>query len=659
MQPAAPLARRGVSSGIVEREAASMSPDRPLPVRPIVEFSESQLVEQRGVIERLRVRRRTLIKFGLFTVAGSLLAACGGDDDDDDAAEPTANLQPVQPTNVPQPTVQTGGATAVATTAPAAAGETPTAGAEFQTIGSLTLRTEPYPEYDGEPVDSDLVTFARSEDLTDLTPTALNVYGPFTWLYDPPIFINEFSIEPEPWIATQWEVSSDGRTYTLNLRDDITFHDGDPLTAEDIVFSFIVYRDDPDSSVARFFVLMGQDPVAKDDHTLEVTLDSTSGDFIANTCNQFILQKKQFNEYWETNQTITGYDFGENPIIGTGAWKMTGYQPDEGVLEMERNTEYFHEVPHFERFIFRHIDSAPNRILAWKNNEIDLLWPITATDIDQVKDDEAWLYSSYAVAFMNAWINFENPNVDVADKLAPKKVRQALMHAVDRDGYTEAIFQGFVDQNAYGSIAFPWAYKADVVHYEYDPDKALALLAEEGWTMDGDSLVNAEGQPFTLAAMTSNQNNYPVDKIGESVQEDFRQIGIDMQLDKMEPAALRDRWRVSRDFDLYFVSRILFAGFSDYNYYHSSFRTSINEQGRNSGWNSPEGDELLDQIIREPDLEKQKDLLHSFQDLIADDLPALWFGFPRDLILVRKNINGYQPNSMWQFWNTWSLWRTE
>jgi peptide/nickel transport system substrate-binding protein len=338
---------------------------------------------------------------------------------------------------------------------------------------------------------------------------------------------------------------------------------------------------------------------------------------------------------------------------------MADYKPDEGVLEMEPNADYFVEAPHFDQFIFRHIENPANRILAWKNNELDLLWPVTATDVDQVKDSEAWLYSAYAVAFMNAWINFENTSPIVPDVLKPKKVRQALMHAIDRDGYAEAIFKGFVDQNAYGSIAFPWAYKPDVVHYEYDPDKALALLEEEGWTMDGDQLVNAEGTQFQLAAFASTSNQYPVDKIAESVQEDFRQIGIDMQFERLEPAAVRERWRETRDFDLYFVGRILFAGFSDYNYYHSSFRTSVNPQGRNSGWNSPDGDALLDGIIREPDLEKQRQLLHDFQDVIADDLPALWFGFPRDLILVRKNILGYQPNSMWQYWNTWSLWRQE
>ena len=130
-----------------------------------------------------------------------------------------------------------------------------------------------------------------------------------------------------------------------------------------------------------------------------------------------------------------------------------------------------------------------------------------------------------------------------------------------------------------------------------------------------------------------------------------------MQLDRWSRPRARPLAH-TRDFDLYFASRILFAGFSDYNYYHSSFIISQNPQGRNSGWNRRMATSLLDGIIREPDLDKQKHLLWKFQDLIADDMPALWFGFPRDLILVRKNIQGYQPNSMWQYWNTWSLWRT-
>src|SRR5262249_20423791 len=123
-------------------------------------------------------------------------------------------------------------------------------------------------------------------------------------------------------------------------------------------------------------------------------------------------------------------------------------------------------------------------------------------------------------------------------------------------------------------------------------------------------------------------------------------------------ANFRKRYKETFDYDLAARSRVLFAGFNDYAYYHSDWCVQTNKQGLNYGcWANAEADQLLDKIIREPDLDKQKGLLARFQEILADDLPALWFGFPRDLIVVQKDVQGFQPNAMWQYWNLWSLWR--
>jgi peptide/nickel transport system substrate-binding protein len=186
------------------------------------------------------------------------------------------------------------------------------------------------------------------------------------------------------------------------------------------------------------------------------------------------------------------------------------------------------------------------------------------------------------------------------------------------------------------------------------------MLNDAGYKKDSTgNLVGSDGKPIKLVAITSTTNQYPVDKIAVSVQEDFRKLGIDMQIDTLDPGTLKKRWQQTYDYDLFFTSRVLFAGFSDYGYYKSDWDVRTNKQGRNFGaWSNPQADTLLDQIIREPDLTKQKALLGQFQAIIADDLPALWFGFPRDLILVKKNLLGYQPNIMWQYWDTWKIWRT-
>ena len=608
------------------------------------------------VLAATRLSRRGLLR--ALTAAGLVgpaLAACGSDEGKTTGSG--SNIQqPAAPTTAPN--VSGTGASASAQ-----------AGGQQQTIGKLVVRAEPYPKYEGTPKESETVKIIRGEDISDnFNPAALNTYSPYTFVYDPLVWIDEYSLDPKPWLASSWEVSSDGKTYTMKLRSDVKWHDGTPLTAEDVAFSMIVYRDDPDSSVARFFPLMKKDPVVVDKNTIKFELSDTSGDWILNACNQFIMQKKQFEDFWNSakgeggKKTLTGYAYDSKMLIGTGPWKQTKYEPGAAPpnLQYERNDSYFVKKPNFKKMIFQHVDKPQARTTAWLNGDTDLLWPVTAADVDQVKNNDGWLYNAYAVAFMNAWINFNNPAAVNKDFLKDKKVRQALSTAIDRKGYAQSVFKGFVNETSIGSIAFPWAYNTKLKNPDYDVKKAEQLLAEAGYKKDSSGkLAGADGKPIKLVAVVAVANGYPVDKIAVSVQEDFRKIGLEMQIDQVEAANVRKRTRETYDYDLYFASRILFAGFSDYNYYHSAWDPRKNPQGRNfGGWSNATADTLLDKIIREPDLKKQKDLLGQFQEVIADDMPALWFGFPNDLILVKKNILGYQPNAMWQYWNTWSLWRT-
>ena len=594
-------------------------------------------------------RRHLLRMLTAAGLVGPVLAACGGEK----KSESTAIQQPPAPSAAPQVGGQAGAAPQPAT----------------QTIGKLTVRSEPYPKYQGTPTDSDLLKIIRGgDDISDLNPVALNSYSALTFVYDPLVWIDEYTLDPKPWLAESWAVSADGKTYTMKLRKDVKWHDGSPMTAEDVAFSMIVYRDDPESTVARFFPLMKKDPVVVDPYTVRFELSDTSGDWILNACNQFILPKKQFEDYWNAGKgeggkkTLAGFPYTDKMLIGTGAWKQVKYEPGGAPpnIQYERNENYWVGKPHFRRFIFQIVDRAQARITAWLNGDTDVLWPVSAADVDQVQDKEAWLYNAYAVAFMSAWFNFKNPQQDHPDFFKDKRVRQALSIGVDRKGYAQSIFKGFVNEKAIGPVAFPWAYNTNVKSPDYDLNKAQQMLAEAGFKKDGSGkLAGADGKPIKLVALVATTNGYPVEKIAVSIQEDFRKLGIEMQVDTAEPATVRKRRRETFDWDLYFQSRILFAGFSDYSYFHSEWDPRSKPQGQNWGsWKNTDADKLLDGIIREPDLKKQKDLLWKFQEIIADDLSALWLGFPNDLILVKKNVLGYQPNAMWQYWNTWSLWRT-
>ncbi len=645
---------------------------------------QARLRERARMLHEAQVTRRRFLAAGGAVSLSALLAACGGAAETPTPPPPTANLSAPAPSSAPQVAAPTTAPPAVASAAPVgqatpvtSATRTPGAAAPTsaasttQTLDKLTLITDPNPKYSGTPTDSpDTLNMIRGgDDISDLNPTALNSYSPYTFVYDPLVWIDEYTLDPKPWLAERWETTPDGKTYTFYLRKGIKWHDGTPFTAEDVAFSMITYRDDPDSGVARFFPLMKKDPIVVDANTVRFELDDKSGDWILNACNQFMIQKKQFGAYWDGAKgeggvkTLKGFDYPGSMLIGTGAWKQVKYEPGAAppYLQYEANADYFQGKPHFAKFIFKNVDQHSAQLTAWLNNETDLLWPVTANDLDQVKNREGTVYSAYAVAFMNAWINFQNPKSETPDFLKDKKARQALSVGIDRKGYAQALFKGFVDETKIGSIAFPWAYNTTLKNPDFDNAKAQSLLAEAGYKKDGaGKLLDKNGKVVKLTAITSNNQGYPADKIAVSVQEDFKKLGIDMDIQTLESAKLRARWQVEYDYDLFFTSRILFAGFSDLNYYGSEWDVRTNKQGRNfGGWKNADADKLLQQIIREPDLAKQKDHLWKFQEIIADDMPAFWFGFPRDLILVKKNLQGYQPNAMWQYWDTWKLWKTK
>jgi peptide/nickel transport system substrate-binding protein len=642
-----------------------------------------QLRERVRFLNSSRLARRQFLQVSGAVSLSALLAACGGSNtaNTPTTVAPTANINAPVPTAPPNtgtqataPVSSAAAATRPAGSAPAPAGTTTASGSAAagnpQTIGKLQVITDPRPTYAGTPADStDTLNVIRAEDFSDLNPAGLFSYSPYTFVYDPLVWIDEFSLDPKAWLATKWDISPDGKSYTFALRKDVKWHDGTPFTADDVAFSMIVYRDDPDSAVARFFPLMKKDPVVVDPYTIRFDLDDTSGDWILNASNQFMLQKAQFIDYWNAGKgesgakTLKGYDYANKMLIGTGAWKQTKVSFDAAppTIEYAMNPDYFQGKPHYAKMIFKDVEKNTAEIASWLNNETDLLWPVTATDVDQVKDQDGFVYSAYAVAFMNAWINFQNPKSATPDFLKDKAVRQALSVGVDRKGYAQSIFKGFVDESKIGSIAFPWAYNTNLKSPDFDSQKAQDMLAAAGYKKDSSgNLLDKSGKPIKFVAITPNANQYPVDKIAVSVQEDWKKLGIQMQIDQMESAALKQRWQTTFDYDLYFVSRILFAGFSDLTYYASEYDVRKNKQGRNfGGWKNDAADKLLQQIIREPDLTKQKDLLGQFQTIIADDMPAFWFGFPRDLILVKKNVQGYQPNAMWQYWDTWKLWKTK
>jgi peptide/nickel transport system substrate-binding protein len=531
-------------------------------------------------------------------------------------------------------------------------------------FGQLTLVRDLAPDYPGEPVaGGDLRVPLQQEENGNFNPVAFaqDFQIPVSYL-DPLIKPNPLTLAPEPWLAESWEWSENDTVVTYALRPDVTWHDGTPLTASDVRFSLFVARDDIFSEIRNFFVLM-DNAEEVDDLTVRVTLSAIDNTWLFNASSLFIFQRAQYTDFWSSRpfgeRTLTGFDWEASPPIGTGAWVVDAFG-DDGIT-MTRNESYWGGAPYMESLSLPEIPEAKDRIAAWNEGTIDLLWPVPPNAIDEVAHAPAQLHVVPSASVMFAAFNVDNPARIVPNLLADRLLREALNLAIDRAGYAEEVFRGFIAAEQAGSVAQPWANAESVTNPRRDVREAERILADAGWQdFDGDGILdNANGQRLELVTIVRSDAQPELITILEHISEDLQEIGASLNIQVLEPGDFQDRWVNTHDFDLIAYGYDLFPGFTDFDLYGSAWDIRINPQGWNpGGYRNLDVDQAILELFETVDQDKQRQILADIQRTTNDDLFGLWFGFPNDLILVRDDIQGFRPNLFWQTADTRLIWRT-
>ena len=313
------------------------------------------------------------------------------------------------------------------------------------------------------------------------------------------------SIEPD--LAESWEASDDGLVWTFTLREGVPFHgDRGTLTAEDVVYSLERAADPERSSFSSKYVDM-ESVEAVDERTVRVTLarpvPSLLG-LVADYQGGYVVSKAAGEEL--------GDEFRTNPV-GTGPFAFDEYRPQQALI-LEGFDEYFRGEPALERIVYRYIDSDSTRQLAFRSGEVDMFYGRRDQGfVDQMKDvDEARVEVFAPAQSRVLHINTSKPPLDQLE------VRQAIMHAIDTDELRESVG---VDITTDSPSVIPNGYLGwtdDVPSYEFDQDKARALLEEAGFP-DGFSTTAIISQLSTLLE--------PM----QVVQEQLRRVGIDVELE--------------------------------------------------------------------------------------------------------------------------------
>ena len=459
--------------------------------------------------------------------------------------------------------------------------------------------------------------------------------------------INAETMQAEPALAESWKWSDDGLQLTFNLRPDVRWHDGSTFTAADAALTCMIYRDDYDSSLAGLFGFI-DNAEAVDDTTLRLTFAAPDGAFLYNGASMPMLQATQCQPLWDEfvagEKTITRRELTPADWIGTGPWSIQSVDADRVLLA--RNDDYWDEPSHADSLTLIVQDDVAARLQSWKAGDIDVL-PITAEQMSEVWSEEGNLFVAPSSTAMFAAFNFHNPANATSTMMVDQSLRTALTMAVHRDRYADDVFFGFINEHAVGTMAQPWLHDAELSNPKYDPEGARRILVEGGWSdIDGDGLLEDQyGNKTDLYLIVRDDERPELLSLLAGLQEDWAQIGVRLTVQPLFPEVFDVRWVQSRDYDLIAYSLVNYPAFNEFDLYGSQWDIRNNVRGWNpGGYKNSDVDSAIQEWFDATDSDAMMSAASEIQHLTNEDLFGIWFGFPDDIVLVRKDIQGFNAD---------------
>lgn len=420
-----------------------------------------------------------------------------------------------------------------------------------------------------------------------------------------------------PWLATKWEASPDGSTYTFTLKDGVKWHDGQPLTSEDVKFT-IEYIRDNQIPLRLSYVRDIVEVRAVNPTTVEMTLAAPSAVFLPNLADVQILPK----HYWSKIDPAEAAKHPYEQPIGSGPFKLVEWEKGNYML-FEANADYWQGRPKVDNVVARFYPSVETMLLALKQGEIDMIG--SEIPVNAVKDLEGTPGVKVAVLpnfyFREISINssdFGKQNPSLRDK----RVRQALAHAVNKELLAEVIHQGYATP---GSTIVHTAnghwHNDKIEKFPFDLARANQLLEEAGYTeRDSDGVRrNAEGTRLEYELLVINR--FPEEiRAAEMIRDWWKEIGVAITITAADGATISSLNYPDYEHDMFLWG---YSGRPDPNFILRIMLTSQIQGAADAGYSNPEYDALFDQQARELDPARRKAIIDEMQRIIYEDSPYI------------------------------------
>ena len=402
-----------------------------------------------------------------------------------------------------------------------------------------------------------------------------------------------------PALASSWETSNDGLTWTFTLQDGVTFHNGDPLTPADVVAA-LERAADPESGHTHPEYYEAIENVRAEGNTVVVTLSKPTSSLLYNLARPDSIIYQAETEATQASEPV-----------GTGPFRFAQWVRGSEV-RLTKYPDYYGTPAYLDAVTFRIIEDTNAQLAALQAGDIDMvgvaLSPENAIQLQgdpNIKVTEGSATTEITLALNNTRKPLDNP-----------LVRQAITHAIDKQTIVEGAMFGY--GTVIGTHASPIEpYYEDLNPYPYDPEQARALLTQAGYP-NGFS-INFELPPYPFEKRT-----------GEVIAQQLSEVGIKVNLTNVEWTTWLDRIFTQGDYDMTIIGQseprdIGIYGKADYYYHYDSKKVR----------------DLLAQIEATSDEAEQMSLYKEIEHNIANDAVNVWVFSPPYLVAARNDLYGY------------------
>jgi len=445
------------------------------------------------------------------------------------------------------------------------------------------------------------------------------------------------TLETRPGLAESWTTSDDGKEWTFNLRQGVTWHDGEPFTADDVAFTFN-YIMDNELGMFLGFTTSIETVTAVDDHTVKFVCSQPKANMLSLVIP--ILPE----HVWSKIDPADAEESFQNPppIVGTGPFQIVERKKSDFV-RLEANKDYWGGTPQVDELIFQTYQNADTMAQDLLSGTLDAATELLPATFINVESD-ARFQTSTSDPFRlvhDLGFNCADPKVYPKTKgnpvLLDPAFRRALNYAIDKEKICEVAYSGYavpaetvIVSDYYKNPDWHWTPPEDV-RYAFDLEKAKAELEAAGYKdADGDGVREYKGEPISLRFWVLKRSPER-QSAGKFMTGWFEDVGLDIKYEVLDEGVLIDRmWNYegdafAPDFDMFLWG---WSGDIDPDFLLAAFTTGQIENWSDCNWSNAEYDDLYLQQQRAIDPTERQAIIHDMQELVYRESPEIFFAEP-------------------------------